>query len=60
MQDTIDTYDTVAAEFAERWFDLRLKAEMARFAGRLGKGVLVLDVGCGPGRDAAWLAEHGD
>ena len=59
MDQTIDSYDQSAPEFADRWFDLRLTAEMERFAGRLGPGSRVLDVGCGPGRDAAWLAEMG-
>ena len=58
-KDTIDAYDAVAKGFADRWFDLRLEQEMARFSGRLGPGARVLDVGCGPGRDAAWLAELG-
>jgi ADP-ribose pyrophosphatase YjhB (NUDIX family)/ubiquinone/menaquinone biosynthesis C-methylase UbiE len=56
---TIASYDTVAKNFADRWFDLRLEEQMSRFAGRLGPGARVLDVGCGPGRDAAWLAELG-
>ncbi len=59
MNDTIRSYDQSASEFAERWFALRLATEMERFAGRLGPGSRVLDVGCGPGRDAAWLAEMG-
>ena len=59
MNQTTDSYDQSAPEFAERWFDLRLTTEMERFAGRLGPGSRVLDVGCGPGRDAAWLAEMG-
>ena len=58
-EETIRTYDDTAADFAERWFDMRLPESMARFAGRLGPGSRVLDVGCGPGRDAAWLAELG-
>jgi ADP-ribose pyrophosphatase YjhB (NUDIX family)/ubiquinone/menaquinone biosynthesis C-methylase UbiE len=59
MQDTIAAYDRVAKRFADRWSDLRLEENMARFAGRLGPGARVLDVGCGPGRDTAWLAEQG-
>ena len=58
MQGTL-AYDKIATRFADRWFDLRLEENMARFAGRLGPGARVLDVGCGPGRDAAWLAEQG-
>jgi 8-oxo-dGTP pyrophosphatase MutT (NUDIX family) len=45
--------------FAERWFGMRLTAEMGRFVDRLGPGARVLDVGCGPGHDTAWLAEMG-
>jgi ADP-ribose pyrophosphatase YjhB (NUDIX family)/ubiquinone/menaquinone biosynthesis C-methylase UbiE len=59
MRETIASYDAVAKRFADRWFDLRLEEPMSRFAGRLGPGARVLDVGCGPGRDAAWLAELG-
>ena len=57
--DTTVAYNATAPQFADRWFDLRLEEDMARFAGRLGPGARVLDVGCGPGRDAAWLAEQG-
>ena len=59
MDQTTRAYDQSAHEFAERWFDVRLNEQMERFAGRLGPGSRVLDVGCGPGRDAAWLAELG-
>jgi len=59
VDQTTRSYDRGAAEFAERWFDVRLKAEMERLTNRLGPGARVLDVGCGPGRDAAWLAEMG-
>lgn len=57
--ETIHTYDAIAPAFAERWFDLRLTEDMARFAGRLAPGARVLDAGCGPGRDTLWLAEQG-
>ena len=59
MQETIDTYDTSAGAFAERYFGTRLSEPMARLSERLAPGARVLDVGCGPGRDAAWLAELG-
>jgi ubiquinone/menaquinone biosynthesis C-methylase UbiE len=59
MDQTIAAYDMVAKRFADRWFDLRLEEPMSRFTGRLRPGARVLDVGCGPGRDAAWLAELG-
>ena len=59
MQETIDTYDATATAFADRWFNHRLSQSMARFAERLGPGVRVLDVGCGPGRDTNWLQEQG-
>jgi ADP-ribose pyrophosphatase YjhB (NUDIX family)/ubiquinone/menaquinone biosynthesis C-methylase UbiE len=59
VQETIAAYDGKAQAFADRWFDLRLTEDMGRFTARLAPGVRVLDVGCGPGRDAAWLAEQG-
>jgi len=57
--DTVDAYDATAAVYADRWSDLQLTDDMARFASRLGPGARVLDVGCGPGRDVAWLAAQG-
>jgi mutator protein MutT len=59
VNETIDTYDAIAGAFAERHFDTRLAGPMARFGDRLARGARVLDVGCGPGRDAAWLSELG-
>jgi ADP-ribose pyrophosphatase YjhB (NUDIX family)/ubiquinone/menaquinone biosynthesis C-methylase UbiE len=59
MGETIAAYDIIAKCFADRWFDLRLEEPMTRFAGRLGPRARVLDVGCGPGRDVAWLSELG-
>jgi SAM-dependent methyltransferase len=49
----------MAAAYAARWFGVRLVQEMARFARCLNPGARVLDVGCGPGQDVAWLAEQG-
>jgi SAM-dependent methyltransferase len=52
-------YDALAAGFAARWFEMRLLEDMRRLVARLPPGGRVLDVGCGPGRDVAWLAEQG-
>ena len=59
VQKITNAYDAMAKTYADRWFDFRLDDEMARFVARLGPGVRVLDVGCGPGHDTAWLAEQG-
>ncbi len=58
-QRTIATYDASADEYAERWYDFRLEADMACWTARLQPGARLLDVGCGPARDAAWLGELG-
>jgi ubiquinone/menaquinone biosynthesis C-methylase UbiE len=59
MGETIDAYDATATAFADRWFRLRLRTAMARFTAHLEAEARVLDVGCGPARDTAWLAEQG-
>jgi 2-polyprenyl-3-methyl-5-hydroxy-6-metoxy-1,4-benzoquinol methylase len=58
--ETIRGYDAKAADFAREWEDEQpapedLRAALRRFF-RPGPSV---DVGCGSGRDAAWLAETG-
>jgi ubiquinone/menaquinone biosynthesis C-methylase UbiE len=60
-QQTRHTYRQIAAVFAEANRDRSvLLDDMAAFAGGLPAGALVVDVGCGPGFDAALLRrEHG-
>jgi len=53
------TYDDIAGAYADRWFGLRLPEAMVRLTGRLARGERVLDAGCGPGRDVAWLSALG-
>ena len=54
--ETVATYDRIAEEFARQWWDTRLTDHMERFVASLpsADGV-VLDLGCGPGRDTEWL-----
>lgn len=59
MPETTASYDARARAHAERWSGFRLHDQMARFTGLLAPGARVLDVGCGTGRDTAWLAEQG-
>ncbi|MEV4107478.1 class I SAM-dependent methyltransferase [Nonomuraea sp. NPDC049695] len=65
MNDPISTttasYDRIAAEFAARTeqVDSAFLALRQRFVDALPPGGLVADLGCGPGRDAAWFLEQG-
>ncbi|MFF8013973.1 methyltransferase domain-containing protein [Streptomyces sp. NPDC007929] len=57
-------YDTVAEEYAVRFGDLRPGTPLDRgvlhgFAGLVGEGGEVADLGCGPGRVTAYLASQG-
>ena len=56
---TIAAYDRIAAEYAERWHDAPLDAEIDRFAGYLKPGGWILEVGGGSGRDMAAFAARG-
>ncbi|GAA3170640.1 class I SAM-dependent methyltransferase [Nonomuraea salmonea] len=58
---TTATYDRIAPEFAVRSEnpDATFLAFRARFAAALPAGGRVADLGCGPGRDAAWFREQG-
>lgn len=57
--ETIRTYDAVAAEYAQTWFDLPVDDLLCRLVERLPPGAAVLDAGCGPARDTLWLAQQG-
>ncbi len=53
--ETVATYDQLASMYAARWADSadRLAADRRRFIRMVPAGALVLDLGCGPGRDLA-------
>lgn len=56
---TIETYDAIAAAYADRWYDQRLETALRRFRQQLADGARVLDAGCGHGRDTHHLRELG-
>ncbi|MGE2713252.1 methyltransferase domain-containing protein [Mycolicibacterium litorale] len=64
LRDTRDGYDATAAAYAGRfhdWLD-RKPVELAvlrSFAGLVGPGGYIVDVGCGTGATTAILARHG-
>ena len=57
---TLDAYSQGAARYSQDWLDQPPPADMyALFATHLLPGGLSADIGCGNGRDAAWMAAHG-
>jgi ubiquinone/menaquinone biosynthesis C-methylase UbiE len=59
VAETIDVYDLIADEYTSRWQDPVVMAYQYGFFGGSLPGPRVLDVGCGPGRDAKFLSESG-
>jgi len=57
---TIDTYDKIASEYANCWLDDPvMKDSLAKFIDYLPQDSLVIDVGCGIGRDTKYLIDRG-
>lgn len=61
---TIETYDQVARQYVERaqrngdW-GLPLEPAFSMFTALLSPGAMVLDIGCGPGKDTRLFRQHG-
>jgi len=56
---TNQTYDRIAADFADRFWHVILERPLNTFAAAVDKTQPVLDLGCGPGRDIELLRQHG-
>lgn len=56
---TIAVYDARAADYARLASEMPERRELEAFAAALPRGARVLDLGCGPGFHARFLAEQG-
>ena len=57
--ETLTTYDTFAADFATEWETQKPPADLRRIVKRFFLPGPTADIGCGSGRDAAWLTDNG-
>jgi ubiquinone/menaquinone biosynthesis C-methylase UbiE len=56
----VEEYGRIAAAEDDHWWYRNTRALMAGMLGPwLRSGLRILDAGCGPGGNGAWLAEHG-
>ena len=56
---TIESYDKTVADYIANTDKLHPTREAREFLSLLPKGALILDLGCGPGRDAKVFAGKG-
>lgn len=56
---TLDAYDAYAAEYAQDWLDQAPPDDMYALLEQYFAPGPTADVGCGAGRDTAWLASRG-
>jgi len=56
---TLAAYDAAAAAFAKGWHEQQPPADLHALVRRFFRPGLTADIGCGSGRDAAWLAANG-
>jgi 2-polyprenyl-3-methyl-5-hydroxy-6-metoxy-1,4-benzoquinol methylase len=56
---TLAAYDAAAAAFAKEWHAQPAPVDLHALVRRFFRPGLTADIGCGSGRDAAWLAANG-
>ncbi len=59
MDPTITYYNLHAKTFAAQTISLPFEAIQQRFTNKLSTGALILDFGCGSGRDTKYFLDHG-
>ncbi len=58
-QRTIESYETNADEYAKKWALQGAPDDLYALLKEYLRPGLTADIGCGTGRDVAWLSEHG-
>jgi SAM-dependent methyltransferase len=58
-QQTLAAYDRDAADFATQWHDQPAPHDLHALVTRFFRPGPTADIGCGSGREVAWLAAHG-
>jgi SAM-dependent methyltransferase len=58
-QSTLEAYDRKAASFAADWDAQPTPTDLQEIIRRFFKPGLTADIGCGSGRDTAWLCQNG-
>src|SRR5450432_4843496 len=56
---TLSAYDADAAAFAKDWHDQPPPTDLHALIRRFFRPALTADIGCGSGREVAWLAANG-
>lgn len=56
---TLSSYDASAVQYAKNTDPLHPKEDAQKFLDLLPKSATVVDIGCGPGRDAKIFSDHG-
>lgn len=59
LQETIQTYNTIADSYASKLDDYAPRSEQEKFISLLPNRAKILDAGCGPGRDCEYFADRG-